>query len=97
MSAAQNGIGGVYISTIAQPWKSEGVHGLHGPPLRLMDVKLEVLPWLRPCAAYFLMKSFPEHRFLLYGEGGADGGEPRRERLHPAAVVRDLPDPRPER
>jgi hypothetical protein len=52
------------------------------------------LPETLCCASYFLMKSFPDKRFLLYGEG-----EPSEERLRevdfillPSFEIRKLPD-----
>ena len=52
------------------------------------------LPETLSCATYYLMKSFPEKRFLLYGEGELDE-EATREYdfiFMPSFAIRDLPN-----
>jgi hypothetical protein len=52
------------------------------------------LPESLACAAYFLMKSFPKHRFLLYGEGAltAESLEENDFILLPSFEVSRIPD-----
>jgi hypothetical protein len=52
------------------------------------------LPESLACAAYFLMKSFPEHRFLLYGEGDltAESLEENDFILLPSFDISRIPD-----